>query len=257
MATLMLIINGDDLGRDRAATDACLHCHRQKRITSASIMVFMADSERAAELAIDDQLETGLHVNLVLPFDGPGVPEGLRKTQNSTTAFFRRGPWTQAVFNPFIARAVAEVFFSQLEEYRRLFRREPGHFNGHKHFHLSLNMMAADVLPPGSVVRRNFTYFRGEKNWLNRRYRKLIDAWLLRKHISTDAFFSLDPLSDRPRFLRIAELAETKWVELMVHPWSPGHLAFLTGEEFGLLTERARLAGFTALRSSLREKASQ
>jgi predicted glycoside hydrolase/deacetylase ChbG (UPF0249 family) len=249
----MLIINGDDFGRDRAATEACLQCHRQERITSASVMVFMADSERAAELAINDQLETGLHINLVVPFDGPGVPEGLRKAQNSTAAFFQKGPWTQAVFNPFIAKAVAEVFYSQLEEYRRLFRREPEHFDGHKHFHLSLNMMAANVLPPGAAVRRNFTYFRGEKNWLNRWYRKRIDAWLLRRHISTAAFFSLDPLGDRPRLLRIAELAGTKWVELMVHPWDPGHRAFLTGEEFGLLTARARLAGFTALRSSLRE----
>lgn len=251
----MLIINGDDLGRDRAATDACLQCHRQKRITSASLMVFMADSGRAAELALDENLETGLHVNLVLPYDAPGISDDLRKAQNSTAAFYRLGPWTQAVFNPLIAKAVAEVFHSQLEEYRRLFRREPDHFNGHKHFHLSLNMMAAGVLPLGSAVRRNFTYLKGEKNWFNRRYRELIDSWLLRRHVSTDAFFSLDPLSDRLRLLRIAEIAETRWVELMVHPWSPVHLAFLTGEGFGLLTKRAGVAGFTALRSSLGEKA--
>lgn len=251
----MLIINADDLGRDRDATDACLRCHRRKRITSASVMVFMADSERAAGLAIDERLETGLHINLVLPYDAPGVPHALRKAQSLTAAFFRRGPWTQAVYNPLIAKAVAEVFHSQLEEYRRLFRREPEHFDGHKHFHLSLNMMAAGLLPSGSAVRRNFTFSKKEKNWFNRRYRALIDAWLLRKHISTDAFFSLDPLGDRPRLVRIAELAETAWVELMVHAWSPGHLAYLTGEGFGLLAERAKLAGFAALRTSSREKA--
>jgi len=251
----MLIINGDDLGRDTTATDACLRCHRQKRMTSASIMVFMKDSERAAELAIDEHLETGLHINLVLPYDGPRVYDHMRKAQNSAAAFFRRGPWTQVIFNPFIAKAVAEVFNSQLGEYRRLFRREPEHFNGHKHFHLSLNMMAANVLPPGSAVRRSFTFYRGEKNWFNRRYRKLIDAWLLRRHISTDAFFSLDPLGDRPRLLRIARLAETKCVELMVHPWSQGHWAFLIGEEFGLMTDRVPLGGFSELRSTLRVKA--
>jgi predicted glycoside hydrolase/deacetylase ChbG (UPF0249 family) len=251
----MLIINGDDLGRDRTATDACLRCHRQNRITSASIMVFMKDSERAAELAIDEHLETGLHINLVLPYDGPGVSDNMRKAQSSTAAFFRWGPWTQVIFNPFVAKAVAEVFHSQLREYRRLFRKEPDHFNGHKHFHLSLNMMAANVLPPGSAVRRSFTFFKGEKNWFNRRYRKLIDAWLLRSHISSDAFFSLDPLGDRPRLLRIARLAETKCVELMVHPWSRGQWAFLIGEEFGLMTDRIPLGGFSELRSTLRAKA--
>jgi len=246
----MLIINGDDLGRDRAATDACLRCHRQGRITSASIMVFMEDSERAAELAINDHLETGLHVNLVLPYDGPGASESLRKAQNATSAFFRRGPWTQVIFNPFIMRAVAAAFSSQLEEYRRLFRREPDHFDGHKHFHLSLNMMAAGVLPLNSTVRRSFTFSKGEKSWLNRRYRGLIDAWLLNRHVSTDAFFSLDFFGDRPRLMRIIELAETKCVELMVYSWSPDQLAFLTGEEFGILTDRVRLGGFAALRST-------
>jgi len=251
----MLIINGDDLGRHRAATDACLRCHRQRRITSASIMVFMEDSERAAEFAINDHLETGLHVNLVLPYNGPGVSESLRTAQNATSAFFRWGPWTQVLFNPLIARAVAAAFYSQLEEYRRLFRREPDHFDGHKHFHLSLNMMMANVLPSNSTVRRSFTFYKGEKSWLNRRYRGLIDAWLLKRHVSTDAFFSLDPLSDRPRLMRIIELAETRSVELMVHPWSPGQLAFLTGEEFEILTDRVSLGEFSALRSSLRETA--
>jgi hypothetical protein len=50
--------------------------------------------------------------------------------------------------------------------------------------------------------------------------------------------------------MRIIELAETKCVELMVHPWSPDQLAFLTGEEFGILTDRVRLGGFAALRST-------
>lgn len=75
----MLIITADDLGRDRVATDACLECHRQKRITSASIMVFMKDSERAADLAAKENLETGLHLNFVLPYDAPGVPESEEK----------------------------------------------------------------------------------------------------------------------------------------------------------------------------------
>ena len=45
----MLIINADDWGRSVAETNAALRCYEEARITSASAMVFMADSERAAE----------------------------------------------------------------------------------------------------------------------------------------------------------------------------------------------------------------
>jgi predicted glycoside hydrolase/deacetylase ChbG (UPF0249 family) len=46
----MLIVNADDWGRNRDATDRSLECHRNGRITTVSAMVFMEDSERAADL---------------------------------------------------------------------------------------------------------------------------------------------------------------------------------------------------------------
>ena len=48
----MLIINADDFGRSVGETNAALECYIAGRITSVSAMVFMADSERAAELAL-------------------------------------------------------------------------------------------------------------------------------------------------------------------------------------------------------------
>ncbi len=245
----MLIITADDLGRDRVATDACLECHRQKRITSASIMVFMKDSERAADLAAKENLETGLHLNFVLPYDAPGVPESSRKSQSQAARFYQRGPWTQVLYNPFIGKAVASVFVSQVEEYRRLLGREPAHFNGHKHFHLSLNMIFGGVLPIGSTVRRSFTFSKGDKSPLNRFYRRLVDAWLIKRHISTDAFFSLSPTNDVSRLARIVALAQTRSVELMVHPWSPDHFALLTGSEFPPAKASAFLGSFAGLKS--------
>ena len=59
----MLIINADDWGRSLAETDAALECYKAGRITSASAMVFMGDSERAAELAKENKLDVGLHLN--------------------------------------------------------------------------------------------------------------------------------------------------------------------------------------------------
>jgi predicted glycoside hydrolase/deacetylase ChbG (UPF0249 family) len=212
-------------------------------------MVFMEDSKRAAELAVRENLETGLHINLVLPYDAPGVPESVRMSHSLAADHFRNGPWTQVVYNPFITKAVASTFHSQLDEYRRLFGKEPVYFNGHKHFHLSLNMIFGGVLPPGSAVRRSFTFEKREKTWLNRFYRRLVDAWLLKRHISTDAFFSLKPASDLTRLKRVISLAQTKNIELMAHPWSPDQFAFLTGSEFRLMIASARLVSFADLRS--------
>ena len=59
----MLIINADDWGRSLAETDAALECYKAGRITSVSAMVFMGDSERAAELAKENKLDVGLHLN--------------------------------------------------------------------------------------------------------------------------------------------------------------------------------------------------
>ena len=67
-ANRMLIINADDWGRSVAETDAALRCYKEGRITSVSAMVFMEDSERAAELAKENELDVGLHLNFTDKF---------------------------------------------------------------------------------------------------------------------------------------------------------------------------------------------
>ena len=60
----MIIINADDWGRSERETDAALSTYKRGRITSASAMVFMRDSGRAADLAKDAGIDVGLHFNL-------------------------------------------------------------------------------------------------------------------------------------------------------------------------------------------------
>src|SRR5579863_5715924 len=62
--TGLLIINADDWGVNREATDRTLDCVLRKTVSSASAMVFMEDSERAAQLALEAGVDTGLHLNL-------------------------------------------------------------------------------------------------------------------------------------------------------------------------------------------------
>ena len=65
----MLIINADDWGRDTAATDTALACFQRGRISSVTGMVFMADSQRGAELANSAALGVGLHINFTERFN--------------------------------------------------------------------------------------------------------------------------------------------------------------------------------------------
>lgn len=228
----MLIINADDLGRDREATDAALACHRHGTITSASAMVFMADSRRAAEQAAQGGLDTGLHLNLTLPLDGPEVPPRVRESQLAVARYLGRGKWPQVVYNPFLRTRLIDSFGAQVEEYRRLFGQEPAQIDGHSHMHLCMNMIIDRIIPPGLRIRRTFTFRRGEKSPWNRLYRRWLDHRVLRRYRTTDAFFSIEPVSDGGRVARIVRSAFSSHVELMVHPADAGQRAYLMSPEF-------------------------
>src|SRR5262245_55339258 len=124
----MLTINGDDFGRNRRATDRILVCHVEKRITSSSAMVFMADSERAAILAKDWQVDVGLHINFTESFTGPSVPQPLRRDHARIRRFLRLNKYALLIYNPFLRNAFRAVFEAQFEEFARLYGREPTRF---------------------------------------------------------------------------------------------------------------------------------
>jgi chitin disaccharide deacetylase len=228
----MLIINADDLGRDRETTNAVLACHRHGTISSASAMVFMADSRRAAEQAARGGLDTGLHLNLSLPFDGPDVPSRVRESQLSVSGYLGRGKWPQVVYNPFLRTSLIDAYRDQVEEFRRLFGQEPAQIDGHSHMHLSLNMIIGRIIPPGLRIRRTFTFHRGEKSPWNRLYRRWLDHRVLSRYRTTDSFFSIEPISDRGRVARIVGSALSSNIELMVHPADAGQRAYLMSREF-------------------------
>ena len=83
----MIIINADDFGRSQAETDVILECYERRRITSATAMVFMKDSERAATLARKADLDVGLHLNLSERFTGADVPRQLRDDHELVVRF--------------------------------------------------------------------------------------------------------------------------------------------------------------------------
>lgn len=243
----MLIINADDLGRNSETTDNIISCFRRGRITSASAMVFMLDSERAAVATASAGLESGLHLNLDLPFDGPSVPPRLREHHRRVVAYLRGGNWKQLTYNPLLKSAFPYIFQAQYDEYCRLFGREPVKIDGHDHMHLCMNMIADGVIPPGKRVRRNLTFARGQRSLLNRFYRRLVDAWLVRRYVCSDAFFAIDPVCNLPRQEGIFSLALSCNVELMVHPGLKEEYDHLLGPEFESLLQGIPLGTYSRL----------
>jgi len=228
----MLIINADDLGRTVTATGNSMRCYELGRITSATAMVFMADSRRAAESALVAGIETGLHLNLDLPFDSQETSPRLLERQLRIVQYFRRGKWSQIIYNPLLKRDFVYVFEAQYEEYGRLFGKEPTQIDGHNHRHLCMNMLIGHILPSGFRLRRNFSFEPGEKSLINRTYRRLVDKWLVRRYYCTDAFYSIDPIGDVPRLVKIVSRALYSNVELMVHPAVAEHNEYLMSAQF-------------------------
>jgi chitin disaccharide deacetylase len=228
----MLIINADDFGSNTAATDNILACYKNGRITSASAMVFMADSERAAELALATGLDVGLHLNLTHTFNGQGIADKLTENQTDIADFLLKNKYCQLLYNPILRKQFDRVYHAQYDEFVRLYGRLPTHIDGHHHMHLCMNMLIDRYIPKGYKVRKNFSFFQGEKNTANRLYRYTVDRILARRYVCSDYFFSISPISDHERLKRIVSLAESSNVELMVHPEKRDELAYLMSEEY-------------------------
>jgi predicted glycoside hydrolase/deacetylase ChbG (UPF0249 family) len=232
----MLTVNADDLGRCAIATDRIMVCFDANRIDAASAMVFMEDSERAAALAIASGLDAGLHINFTESFSGPDVPTSVRKSHERIGRFLRANKYALVIYNPFLRMAFREVFTAQVEEFTRLYGGAPSRFDGHQHVHLCSNMMLDRILPTGARVRRSFSFDVGEKNFLNRYYRKHIDRHLAGRHRIGDFFFALSQHLPVARLQRVVELAKTSDVELMTHPQVKAEFEALLSDEFANTT---------------------
>jgi hypothetical protein len=97
--------------------------------------------------------------------------------------------------------------------------------------HLCANVLLARLLPSGTLVRRNFSFCPGEKNFLNRLYRKAVDRMLARRHHLVDFLFPLLPLEPPYHLERVFSCARQSVVELETHPVNPEEYRFLAGGE--------------------------
>ena len=114
-----LIVNADDFGLSAGTNAGIVEAHARGIVTSTSLMVRQAAACEAAEYARKNPaLGFGLHVDL-----GEWT--------------MRDGEWVQTyeVVPQDDAEAVAREVRRQLDEFRRLMRREPTHLDSHQHMH--------------------------------------------------------------------------------------------------------------------------
>lgn len=242
----MIIINADDWGRSRGETDAALSCYRSGRITSVSAMVFMEDSDRAADLAKDEGIDVGLHLNLSQRFAGRVQDRKLKEYHDHIVHFLTLNKYALLFYNPFLRRHFCYVYQTQVEEFIRLFGKSPSHIDGHQHMHLCSNMLIDGIIGEGEKVRRSFSFRPGEKSLFNRAYRRLVDWRLASKYRVTDYFFALSQQYQKDGLLRVSRLACEATVELMTHPAGHEEYAFLLSEDFLRTLKGVQMANYAS-----------
>ncbi len=240
--TGLLIVNADDWGRDTENTDRTLDCVLCGAVSSVSAMVFMEDSERAAAIALERRIDAGLHLNFTSRFSRHGTSSLLIEHQHRLARFLQRYRLAQVLFHPGLTNSFEYVVFAQLDEFRRIYGEGPNRVDGHHHMHHCANVILPKLIPSGIVVRRNFTFQRGEKGFFNRMYRRLVDTMLQRRHHLTDFFFALPPLEPPDRLRKIFSLAQQFVVEVETHPVNPQEYRFLTKGEIFRLAGNVRVA---------------
>lgn len=244
--TGILIVNADDWGRDLETTERIVECVTVGAVSSASAMVFMEDSERAADRAGERGVDVGLHLNFTTPFSAQAVPRRLLESHERVARYLKRSRLSQVVYHPGLADAFKYVVAAQLEEFARIYGTPPRRVDGHHHMHLCANVLWAGLLPSGTIARRNFSFQPGEKSGVNRFYRGAVDRILAKRHRLADFFFSLPPFEPPERLDRIFTLAGHAVVEAETHPVNPEEYKFLTrGEIFQRASHVTIAAGYS------------
>jgi chitin disaccharide deacetylase len=249
-STGLLIVNADDLGLGPEETDRILECFALGALTSATAMVWMEDSERAARLAREAALPVGLHLNLIEPFNGRDVPAAVAARQLRVVERLSAGDAAAHLYHPGWSRDFELCIADQLARFTQLYGRAPTHFDGHQHMHLALNALLARPLSPVKRCRAPLTRMPAESPAGKRAARAALGRLVRLRFTTTDWCFSIRALEPRlggdGRDGKLA-LAGRDSVEIMAHPGWPDELELLRTPEWRARIHRQRLGSFADL----------
>jgi hypothetical protein len=145
-----MIVNADYWGYSPPVTDVIMRWFDAGMVTSTTAMMWMRDTQRAAEIARDRRLPVGLHLNLTAPFEARVVPERVRERQLAIVGHFAPDSWRMGA--PFTGDPLllSDVIRDQLDAFYELFG-EPTHIDGHHHIHVHPAVLS--LLPPDIATR--------------------------------------------------------------------------------------------------------
>ena len=248
----LLIVNADDWGGAREVTDAIGMCFAAGATSSATAMVYMTDSRRAAEVGRGHEWPIGLHLNFTQAFDSPGVPRPVLDRQRRLCVHFadlKRRRWRLSP-DPRVHRLVADGIHDQLEGFRELYGREPTHFDSHHHVHVCPDVFLSRALTPGSRVRQTLSAppsaGRHNLGYLPSRTKHEL---LARRFVTTTRFWRalapsgevVVPIADAVAY------AIEHTAEVMVHPSFESELAVLRSDAWLDALRHAPLGPYSAL----------
>jgi hypothetical protein len=169
----LLVVNADDWGGSEATTDAILRTFEAGRVTSTTGLVYMPDSDRAAEIARRAKLPVGLHLNLTQPFSDPATPATVRERQHRVAERLAgsgpdghpgAAPLRKWLYDPRIRIEVDLAIADQLERFRALYGQMPTHFDGHNYVDVCPNVFLSRSIPRGSKMRNSLGRFPLERS---------------------------------------------------------------------------------------------
>ena len=238
----LLIVNADDLGLEVLDTDAILACWNRGALTSATAMMWMRDSTRAAELAKAAGIPVGLHLNLIEPFSDPDVPEDVAATQRRVVDRLRAAHRGRYVFHPEWVRDFESCIAAQLAWFVECYDRPPTHIDGHQHMHLVANALLSRALRGVGRFRRPVNRTSRESPAARRLARAVLARAVRVRFTTTDRCFSIRALDPALGGTGVADKlapARTGSVEVYVHPGWKDEFAVLTSPAW-----QAALAGY-------------
>ena len=188
-------MNADDWGRDRDVTDRTLSCVLLRTVSSVSAMVFMEDSKRAAEIALEHGIDVGLHLNFTSPFSASGIPTRLLEHQQLCRNRWRHNRFSQVVFHPGLIGSFEYVVAANVTNSLV--------FSGGKPIAWTVTIICTfaptcfwvGCCHPEQSFAGTSRFSRERRASGNRFYRQTVDRILASRHRLTNFFFSLQPIT--------------------------------------------------------------
>jgi predicted glycoside hydrolase/deacetylase ChbG (UPF0249 family) len=251
MTSPLLIINADDWGWNRGATDRTVECLDASRVTSATALVYMADSDRAAAIARERDLPVGLHLNLTDPFTDPNTPPEVSATQRRVASRLagsglRLRRW---IHDPAMRTDVERSIHHQFERFEALYGASPTHVDGHNHVHVCPTVGRSLARAGSFKVRNALNAYPSAKSpmALGRAARRRLSVG---RRPTTRYFFCIAELHTRYSAEDLAAklgLARHDSVEVMAHPGFDHEYEHLMSDRWWSLTSGLRRGSYADL----------